>query len=445
LRAVDRYLAFCSSEGMAGGEPRSFLSFVEGKQSSMLLRTLRDGLEALLSSAHPAVTAAEEARSLKETERSRRRKPAPPSVPAKPCLLEKSVPEQALPPAWRQAVAKRTTGARGRHRGQRSVSPERVLYAARQLLWAASDAGLPDELSLETVQAYDAVLEARSIRPSSRAIMFNSLRDLGGLIGADRGLLDDLQDLVAHYQREASGMVKLKDAKLAAMPDLGTIFDKASQHLDAATAMRDRRRRITHYVDAGALALLALIPLRNQDTVLLWGRHITWVGDDDPASHGLEDHPEPLGYYVDLRTHKTEGALNGPLAPILTPFLDALLLQGRDERLLRQLRQQAMAAQLPVFPKAGRRPRTARNLSDRWRANIDVGSGISRTRIYTLLGAMGERGVRAALALCAQRSPRTAQWYQARALATRRMAASQEMTASLVDLTDEDAELLAGL
>jgi hypothetical protein len=337
------------------------------------------------------------------------------------------------------------SASRSRRKTNRGFSAERSLYAARQLLCAARQAHLPDELSLETVQAYDAALELREVAASSRAILFRSIADLGGLIDTDRGLIDDLEDLVAHYLREAKGVVKLKEAKLAAMPDLSAIFDKANDLLDQAASTTDRRRKLTLYIDAAALAFLSLIPLRNQDTVLCWGRHVGWIGDEDPAELGLEDHPDRLGYSIDLRTNKTGEGLHGPLAPILTPFLDALILQGRDERLLPQLRQQAMAAQAPVFPKSGGRPRTARSLSERWRAHVGVGSGISRTRIHTLLGAMGEHGVRAALALCAQRSARTAPWYQAPALAARRMADSQEMTAALVELSEEEAEILGAL
>lgn len=443
IRAIDRYLAFCSAQGAPGGELRSFLAFVSDKESSMLLRTLRDGLEALLTVAHPVVTVVEEARSLKESERSRRRKPAEPAAPTPPRPLKYSVPEGDLPLAWRRAVEKRVSASR--RRKNKGFSAERTLYAARQLVWAARQDNLPDELSLETIRSYDAALEKRGVAASSRTILFRSILDLGGLIGADQMLLDDLGDLVDHYLREASGVVKLKEAKLAVMPDLSEIFKRANALLDRASSETDRRRRLTLYVDAAALAFLSLIPFRNQDTVLYWGKHVSWIGDQDPVELGLKDHPEQLGFYIDLRTNKTQEGFHGPLAPILTPFLNALILQGQDERLLPQMRARVMAVQPPVFPKSGGQPRTARNLSDRWRANIGVGSGISRTRIHTLLGAMGEHGVRAALALCAQLAPRTAKWYQAPALGQRRMADSQEMIADLIDLSDEELELLSGL
>jgi hypothetical protein len=206
MRAVDRYLSFCGQQGMPGGEVRSFLAFVADKESSMLLRTLRNGLEGLLTAAHPAVTAAEEARSLKEAERGRRRRPVAPVAPAAPRLLEYSVPEADLPADWRRVVEQRTSASQIRRKKNKGFSAERTLYAARQLLWAARQKHLPDELSLDSVQAYDAALEKRGVAASSCAILFRSVADLGGLIGADQALRDDLEDLVAHYLREASGV-----------------------------------------------------------------------------------------------------------------------------------------------------------------------------------------------------------------------------------------------
>ena len=308
---------------------------------------------------------------------------------------------------------------------------------------SARDAGLADEVSLDTIRAYDASLEDRALRATSALIYFASLRMFGVLIGADAELLDDLTDLLAHYEKAAKSLVKIKERKLADLPDLGKVFDRANELLDKAAANTDRRETLTLYVDAAAITFLSLIPLRNQDTVLHWGEHIRYIGDDDPEDWSLAGHKEPASYYLDLRTSKRDVKLSGPLARILTPFFDALILQGRDERLLPQLRREAMTARAPVFPKARGKARGVDSLSDRWRAQFGVGSGLSRTRIHTMLGNLGEHGVRAALALCAQQSPRTAPWYQAKSLARRQMRGSQDMIKDLVQLSDEDAAMLS--
>lgn len=446
MRAVDRFLLFCAVQGRAGREVDDLLAFARADASSMLLRTVRKGLEAFLTSAHPAVVAAEAAHSRKEAGRYRRRRaggeadaPTRASVRA----LAVSVPADALPEAWRQALDALRAGRRGRGAAPRSI--DTMTTAARQLVWAARRAGLPDAISLDTVRAYDRALEERGARASSRAILFASLRALGRRIGVEEELLADLGDLVAHYERRARGEGKLKEGRLADLPDLGAVFDHANALLDEAAGVTDRRRRVTLYVDGAALAFLSLIPLRNQDTVLVWGRDVCWIGDDGPEEWGLSERDEPLHYYLDLRTSKIDAALAGPLAPILTPFLDALILRGQDERLLPELRRRIMEARSPVFPRTNGAPRSARGLSSRWRAHLGTGSIISRTRIHTMLGALGERGTRAALALCAQRSPRTAAWYQAEALGRRRMLEGQEMIAAMFELTEEDKALLAEL
>ena len=457
LRAVDRYFAFCAEHGRLTGEVDTFLDFVKGKDSSMLLRTVRDGLETLLTAVHPTVLAAEKARSAKEGDYYRRRKPADArAAPARP--LEVSVPFEELPDDWR-AVLDMLRAGRQVH-GCEAVKEKTVVgmtTAARQLVWAARRAGLPDEISLQTIRAYDraldereaqtqdGVLETCKVRASSRAILFGALRMFGRRLGIDEGLSSNLKGLVAHYERQAEGDVKLKESRLADLPDLGKIFDHANALLDEAAEVTDRRSKVTLYVDAAALAFLSIIALRNQDTVLVWGRDIQWIGDDNPEDWGLGERKEALGYYLDLQTSKTDAALAGPLAPILTPFLDALILRGQDERLLPKLRESIMKAPAPVFPTTNGKPRSVRNLSNRWRVHLGTGSIISRTRIHTLLGALGEHGTRAALALCAQRSPRTAKWYQAEALGRRRMLESQEMIAGLIKPTAEDEAMLAEL
>lgn len=431
LRAVDRFLAFCARHGRHGGEVADFIDFVADQKSSMLLRTLRDGLEHLLTAAHPAVFNAETARSRKEAERLARVRPAKGRRTGNAPTV--SVPYAALPADWRHMLDRLRTGKRVRGRKQAPKSVDNMTTAARQLVWAARNAGLSDALSLATVRAYDRALEARATRATSRHILFTALGTLAFFLGSDDDLRADLRDLAAYYERRSLAHVKVKEGRLADLPDLKRIFEKANKLLDDAATTRDRARQTTLYVDAAALAFLSLIPLRNADTRLCWGRHIIYIGEDDPAAWGLEAHDAPLHYYLDLRTSKRDEALAGPLAPILTPFLDAVLLRGRDARLLDQIRREAMATRAPVFPKSTGAARSVSGLSARWRAQLGTGASISRTRIHELLGALGEEGVRAALALCAQASPRTAAWYQPRALAARQMRESQEMIDALID------------
>ena len=240
LRAVDRFLLFCAENGAPGGELGSFLAFVEDKQSSMLLRTVRDGLEHLLSAAHPAVMVAEQARSLKEAERTARRKPKT-AVTAKPRPLEHSVPYDSLPEAWRSIFATLLKGRKVRGRKYDAHTVHHMIYTVRQFAKSAYNAGLSIEFNFDTVRTYDADLEKRAVKPTSCCIYFTDLRTFGHLIGADMGLLDDLTDLIAYYEKASKSLVKVKERKLADLPDLAAIFKKANELLDRAEMIRDRR------------------------------------------------------------------------------------------------------------------------------------------------------------------------------------------------------------
>jgi hypothetical protein len=442
LRAVDRFMAFSEAHGR-GTETDDFLAFVADQESSMLLRTLRGGLEKLLTPAHPAIMAVEQARSIKEAERYQRRKPEPTAEP-QTRALRASVARDELPSEWLGLLDKLLSGkpVRGRKLSRKTVS--NMTGAARQMIYSAREEGLPDAINLETIAAYDKALEHRGVRASSRQILFASLQTFAKRLGLDRDLVRDLADLVGHYERASKRDVKVKEGRLADLPDLQAIFEKANSLLDEAPSIMDRRSRTTQYVDAAALPFLSLIPLRNADTLLHWGKEIRYIGDDDPSDWGLDEQGAHVSYYLDLRTSKTDSALSGPLAPILTPFLDALILRGQDERMLPDLRKAIMRAQAPVFPKSNGKVRSIRNLSNRWHVHLGTGSVISRTRIHTLLGALGARGTRAALALCAQSSQRTARWYEAVGLERLRMSESQDMVAAMIEM-DEEAEALLAL
>ena len=67
----------------------------------------------------------------------------------------------------------------------------------------------------------------------------------------------------------------LKEGRLADLADLVDIFSLAHRLLNEAPAETDFTQRATLFTDAGALALLSLIPFRNEDTVLRWGDHVT--------------------------------------------------------------------------------------------------------------------------------------------------------------------------
>ncbi|MGP3699695.1 hypothetical protein [Rhodobacter sp. NSM] len=131
--------------------------------------------------------------------------------------------------------------------------------------------------------------------------------------------------------------------------------------------------------------------------------------------------------------------MRGRLHPRLAPFLDAVLLEGVDPVHLDEMRRRAMAAELPVLRRSDGAALAKGYPSDVWRACFKTGAHIARTWIHTELGKFGPRGVEAALALCAQRDPRSRLFHQGLAVAEAQMRKSQDLMDELYAEFEEEA------
>jgi len=389
-----------------------------------LLQRLRDGLRSVYGQEHPIVHAVEDARSAKNKVYYQMTGPKP-TVGQGKRPRKYSIPTSELPTQWLDALARLERGEsmEGRRPALASVTNMRV--QACSLLWAARREDLVEEFSLETLQAYDRALDARGTRASTRSISFRWLRMLGSFVGVDDTVLGHARGVAAFYDRLASLELPIKEERLAGLPDLAAIFQQASDLLEKAKTETHLTQRATLYTDAGALTLLSLIPFRNQDTVLFWGKHMIY---------------EDGRYHLEKSITKTSATFTGKLHHILHPFIDALILRGRHEAFLPQLRAAAIREEAPVFPKSDGAARSANGLSQRWKKRVGTGSVINRTRIHTLLGELGPEGVRAALSLCAQRSYRTSEHYQADSLARNEMRDSQALLNATLPLSDKELE-----
>ena len=424
LRAVDRFFTYCSTRDLHHVAAGDVADFDRRNLDQSSLQRLRDGLAALFGLHHPIVHTVEEVRVAKSRAYYEATVPAP-TVGQGARPLEYSIPERELPAHWREVLAQLEAGGRVHGRKAAVASVRSMRMQARCLLWAARREGLPERLCLETLRAHDRALDARGTRASTRAMGFEWLRMLGSYIDVDESVVDDARGVAAFYERLASQDLPLKEDRLADLPDLDAVFDLAEKLLEQAASETHRTARATLYTDAGALAFLSLIPFRNSDTVLLWGRHLTCQNDR---------------YHLSKAITKTAATFTGKLHRILDPFIDALLLRGRPAAFLPQLREAAIRTKAPLFPKSNGAARSVAGLSRRWNRKIGTGSVISRTRIHTMLGELGPEGVRAALALCAQRVYQTSEHYQAESLTRSEMQTSQILLSAAVPLSDEELE-----
>lgn len=424
LRVVDRFFAYCSARNLRHIRACDVAHFDKDNADQGRLHRLRDGLRALYGAHHPIVHTVEEARIAKSRAYYEATSPAP-TVGQGRRALAYSIPEEEVPAAWLDVLARLEAGERVRGRKAAAASVQSMRLQARYLLWAAHREELPEHVSLATLRAYDRALDARGTRASTRAIAFSWLRMLSSYIGTAESVVDDARRVASFYRRLSRQDLPLKEDRLAELPDLATVFEQAGDLLVQAGSEMHGTVRATLYTDAGALALLSLIPFRNQDTVLLWGKHLSYRDGR---------------YLLNKAITKTGAWFTGKLHSILDPFIEALLLRGRPPALLPQLREAAIQEEAPLFPKSNGAARSVTGLSQRWNKRVGTGSVINRTRIHTLLGELGPAGVRAALALCAQRSYRTSEHYQAESLARNEMRESQALLTATLPLSDEELE-----
>lgn len=424
LRVVDRFFAYCSARNLRHIQACDVAHFDKDNAGHGPLQRLRNGLRALYGEHHPIVHTVEETRIAKSRAYYEATAPAP-TVGQGRRVLKFSVPEEELHAPWRDVLAQLEAGKRIRGRKAASSCVQSMRMQARHLLWATRREGLPEHLSLDSLRAYDRALDERGTRASTRAIAFGWLRVLAFYIGAAETVVNDARSVSNFYERLSRLDLPLKEDRLADLPDLAAVFELAGNLLVQAASEGHSTARATLYTDAGALALLSLIPFRNQDTVLLWGKHLSYRDGR---------------YYLDKTITKTGASFTGKLHRILDPFIDALLLRGRPPALLTQLREAAIQKKAPLFPKSNGAARSITGLSRRWNKRVGTGSVINRTRIHTLLGELGPAGVRSALALCAQRSYRTSEHYQAESLARNEMRASQVLLTTTIPLSDEELE-----
>jgi len=430
LRVVDRFFAYCSARNMRHIQVCDVVRFDKDNAHPGPLNRLRDGLRTLYGAHHPIVHTVDEARVAKSRAYYEATAPTRTVGQGRRTLVY-SVPETEVPSSWLEALARLEAGERVRGGKTAASCVQSMRMQARYLLWAARREELPDRLSLETLRAYDRALDERGTRASTRGIAFGWLRMLAFYVGAADSVIDDARSVSDFYERLSRLDLPLKEDRLADLPDLAHVFEMAGNLLVEAASETHSTVRATLYTDAGALALLSLIPFRNQDTVLLWGKHLSYRDER---------------YHLDKAITKTGASFTGKLHRILDPFIDALLLRGRPPALLPQLREAATQKEAPLFPKSNGGVRSVTGLSRRWNKRVGTGSIINRTRIHTLLGELGPAGVRAALTLCAQRAYRTSEHYQAESLARNEMRRSQVLLNASLPLSDEDlARRLEGI
>jgi hypothetical protein len=425
LKTVDRWLAHLHAARIAQPAAEDYLDYFAEARSATPLMHLQEAYEALGLPAIPAVA-------LELPKAIRRKRAACATTPAgpgrRPQARVMSVPPDELPPDWQAALAGMRAGRR--RNGTKAPAPSIIRNIETTLCQYAFHCrrkGRAVELSLASAGSYLTWLDDTDTpqgdprRPATLEMRASALLRFARYSGVPQAICDGLALAEACRKSESEGVIAQKHDKLSKIGPVRRILEKAVDLRLEATAQRTLTWRMARLNHATSLALFVLLPVRLADTQLIWGRHVTWA---------------ETRYRIDVATSKTGAPVRGRLPEFLTPFLDALLLRGLDERFLPQRREQAMAEEHPLLLKGNETATFGGYVSHVWKQYFGTGQHIARTMVHTELGQLGPEGVASALALCAQRDPRTADYYQNEAMHDALLVQSLE---SLVeDITPEE-------
>lgn len=425
LRVLSAFLSFASDRDVAVPTKEDFLTFVEDVTSSRRLRSLKVGLTAILPQ-HPVHLPLNEAIAEKSPAR-----PSQAGTNPRPTAARR-VAKEALPDDWRTLLANMRFGVMP-SLDLRVPAPsvianmEDVLreYAAVQV--AAGEeitltiAGLRRFLDAKTAASErkeDPRYENQGNRVATRHTAVMRLRRFATFLGLDPLVIAAMRNHENELRKDREDEVPLKFGKLDRLPGLAESWDIARGLLKEAGSQRRAQTRTRLVNEAVVVALWMFLPLRLTDGQLRWGRGIRWDGER---------------YRVDIVTNKATEPLRGRLHPRLTPLLDALILRGVDPAHIDEMRARAMEAELPLFRDVSGRMLAMGYPSSVWRTHFGAGAHIARSRIHTELGALGPEGVETALALCAQRSPKSHTFYAGQAVRDAQMREGQDLIGEIID------------
>lgn len=420
LRILDTFLAFVEERQITSIwslRISDFLSFDEVYQSANRLRRLKLGMQKVLPG-QPAILVLTDAIRQKEAVTRKPRRTGP-----RQRQLEKSIPADAMPPLWQDAL----TNMEDRIDRNGETAPSLNMIPTyrmklRQLAFSAREAGLEVEFSPEAVRAYARDLRARNLSPATLRASFSAVQKCARYVAVDQETLDLLAELLRIYEEEARKAPKRKYEKLQ---NTGyspvAIVNQASQLLKQASDLECPKSRHAQRNTAAALALFANLPLRLADTRLVFGKNVFWRGGQ---------------YHLQTGISKSQQCWSAELDPRLNVFVDALILRGCDGVWLDHMRQECLRTNRPLFIRSDGAGVGYNYVSDCWRRVYGTGEHIARTIQHTFLGIeLGPAGTDLALATCGQNSPETQKHYQDETVG---MALRLKGQASLAEIPDEE-------
>lgn len=331
-------------------------------------------------------------------------KPPKDKADHKPKTLTFSLPVNALPANWQEAIEDMGVGNDGIE--QHAPAPSLLKTQIRKICELAKicvDGAHDINLTIETVTAYERSLLSRErpLSPTTVKSSIRHIRDFALYLGATEPVADHLRSRVRFHEGRTANALPLKEQKIRKIPTYTEIFEDAFDLLGRANVTNSKRvaQRCRNF--ATALTLMCPFPLRVADSCLRFGENLTWNGE---------------GYHLLVAaTSKTGEPFHARIAPFFGMFIDQLVLQGADSDYLEDLRERAIRQQRLLFENPGSNAVFDGYVSYAWRETYGTGSHIARTKIHDELAIHGLKGVEGALRACGHRSERSAEHYRTRA------------------------------
>lgn len=421
LRDVDRLLRLCEAEGIAhiDAVTEDLIDSVDaGNISQSYQARLSRALSLLLPGTSLAYRAGRVAmrRQQKWTSATNRPKKGRARV------ATATVPEANLPLAWQRALSDMRLGLGSRYCCAPAAKTTALsAMKLRQLAKSASDRGLPVELSLASLAALHADMNARGVSSVTKSTTTAALGRFAKYTGAPEAIRAELRRLTAYHEGLAKVAPKRKEKKLAEV-DVSPVrvLAKAKELLARAVATRNPRSALSRRNEAFSLAFFMLFPQRLNDTRLVFGEHLTWDGHR---------------WHFRVVTSKTGHLIEGRVDEYLTPYINALLLDGLDPAYLEIARVDCVSRKRSALITRSGNGVGYNYVSAQWLKYFEISEHIVRTEIHEIFAiAMGAEGTELALAACGQRSAQTAEHYHTERI---RKARLTKMQVSMIELAED--------
>lgn len=320
-----------------------------------------------------------------------------------------------LPDSWQACLRRAARGLPSS--GVAAPSPailDRMCQKLCELAFSAHNAGLPIDLSEKATSCYlndvlGRLLERpHGVRWATMRATAEELHRFARFSGhAQATDVAYLSRKLARFTLMEKGQDALKFSALLAVGNTTlSVLAKADKLLKRAeqTSLPERRFRLRNA--AAILGLYTIVPLRNADANLIFGKSLIWEGGT---------------WIVQMQIHKTQDRnadeLVVPLEPEFARFVDIVLQGDYSPSALPRLREGAIQALRPLFVHPDGSTTSPTYIPRYYKTFAGTSLTTSRTMLHTDQSIRrGEIGTRDTMVMAHQTSAETAKKYQARSV-----------------------------